>query len=121
MMPKSAGRAFEDRIIRDLRRRGWWTYLTPNTISGQPFDIIAISQTTGIAIEVKHLNGYRFDLSRVEPNQRIALKDFMDKGNDAFFVIGTEMDAYVVNAEDILDCQDKSIDIHQYTKWSSWI
>ena len=117
----SIGKAFENRIIHDMRRHGWWTYLTPNTKTGQPFDIIAISDCTGIALEIKHLDGYRFDLSRVESNQRIALQDFIDKGNDAFFVFGNEIEAYVANAEDILDCKEKSVDIRTFMAWSSWI
>lgn len=117
----SIGREFEKKIIHDLKQRGWWTYLTPNTISGQPFDIIAISDGTGIAIEVKHVKEYRFNLSRIEANQRIAIQDFTEKGNDAFFVFGHDDIIYIADAEQILDCKDKSIDIRTLAKWSSWI
>ena len=121
MSSKQAGDDFEKTIIHQLHERGWWTYLTPSTVSGQPFDVIAIRRCLGVAMEIKHVAGHRFDLSRIEPNQRMALQDFMNRGNHAFFVLGNSEETYVAGAESILSIQEKSVDIRKYTRWTAWI
>ena len=66
---KKIGNISERKLIKLLCNNYYWSYLFPNTINGQPCDVIAFNKDTIILIDVKHCESNRFNTSRIEPNQ----------------------------------------------------
>ena len=80
---KSLGNSFESKFCDLLFQKGFWVHnLAPNQ-SGQPADIIAVRNGVAFLIDCKVCSGKVFSLSRVEDNQRMAMKLWDDCGNGA--------------------------------------
>lgn len=84
MNNKKLGTAFEREICEKLAKKGYWVhFITPDSRGAQPFDIIAVKDGFAQAIECKTLSADKryFPLSRLEENQKLAFKKWLDCGN----------------------------------------
>lgn len=75
------GREFENLIVKELHKNGYWAHrISPNEAGQQPFDIIAIKGNRICAYDAKVLSdGTRFPMSRLENNQLNAFNLFEAK------------------------------------------
>ena len=70
---KSTGTQFERDFCKKLAENGWWVhFLTPNGRGAQPFDVLAIKDSSVVAVDCKTCAGDLFPFSRIEDNQRLA-------------------------------------------------
>lgn len=69
------GKATEQRIAEFFHNNGYWAYIVPKTIGGQPFDIIACRGNTTWFVDAKHIEEHKasFDFNRIEPNQKTSM------------------------------------------------
>lgn len=73
-----------EQIIADyFQSLGFWVYILPKKIGGQPFDIIASKDKETWFVDAKHLeqNKASFSFERIEPNQKTAMKIATEKAN----------------------------------------
>lgn len=77
---KALGSEFEAGLCRYLRLYGIWASRFQQSAEGQPVDIIACGNDVASLIDCKTCLSGRFVLSRIEPNQEHAMKDFIDSG-----------------------------------------
>lgn len=80
---KSLGNSFESKFCDLLFQKGFWVHNLAQNQSGQPADIIAVRNGVAFLIDCKVCSGKVFSLSRVEDNQRMAMKLWDDCGNGA--------------------------------------
>ena len=75
------GREFENLIVKELHKAGYWVHRIHSDESGQqPFDIIAIKGNMIYAYDAKVISeGHRFPLKRIESNQLNAFRLFEKK------------------------------------------
>lgn len=80
-MNSRLGEQAEREIADELNRRGWWVLRIPRNAQGQqPFDCIAVKGWKVLAFDVKNVHGGEFfPLSRIEPDQEIAMNIFAEK------------------------------------------
>lgn len=85
------GRDFEEEFCKLLAKDGFWAYNTRNKQSGQPADVIAAKDNVPYLIDCKVCSDGKFQMSRVEENQRNAMLSFYKKGNrKAYFAFKLE-------------------------------
>jgi Holliday junction resolvase len=79
---KQIGNNTEKEFANMMFKKGWWVYMVPNKINGQPFDIIMAKNDISWFIDVKNVNNKDyFLLSRIEPNQKSSMSSLYKKGN----------------------------------------
>lgn len=74
MIQKKIGNNYEQKALQLLQNMGYWCHLFSYDKNGQPCDIIAFDNEKTYLIDVKHCNGDRFYVSRIEPNQNMCFK-----------------------------------------------
>ena len=80
---KKSGNRFEQVFSNLLADRGFWSHVLQQNKSGQPADIIAVKGKYHTLIDCKVISDHDgFPLSRVEENQRLAMKRFMERGGE---------------------------------------
>lgn len=69
------GDSTEQFIANFLRENGYWAYILPKKVGGQPFDIIACRYNNIWFIDAKHLEKEKasFSFDRIEPNQKTSM------------------------------------------------
>ncbi len=69
------GNSTELKLANFLRENGYWAYVVPKKVGGQPCDVIACRYNNVWLIDAKHLEKEKasFTFDRVEPNQRTAM------------------------------------------------
>lgn len=79
------GRQFEDYVVKELHKAGYWVHrIHPDESGQQPFDIIAVKGSKICAYDAKVLeSGKRFPLKRIEDNQLNAFRLIEKKTNGA--------------------------------------
>lgn len=85
-------------IAKVFKEKGYWAYITPRKVNGQPVDIIAMKDGVNWLVDAKHLeeNKKSFPFSRVEANQIDSLT-YAQQNNgikNTGFVIGQENDGF---------------------------
>ena len=81
MSNKSSGNRFEQEFAEFLDWHGFWCHVLQQNKSGQPADIIAVKGDYHCLIDCKEVSTKAgFVLSRVEENQRLAMKKFAERG-----------------------------------------
>lgn len=73
---KKIGNNSEEIVAVALQKQNYWVLRIPPNSNGQPADIIAIRNGVPYLLEIKHVEGKSFKLSRIEPNQIHALNYF---------------------------------------------
>lgn len=65
------GNETEQEVAKFFKSKGFWSYITPKKVSGQPVDIIAIKNNENWLVDAKHLDMKKksFPFSRIEANQ----------------------------------------------------
>ena len=66
------GNETEEEVAKFFKKNGFWSYITPKKVSGQPVDIIAIKGNVSWLVDAKHLSikdKSSFPFSRIEANQ----------------------------------------------------
>lgn len=79
------GREFEDHVVKELHRAGYWVHrIHPDESGQQPFDVIAVKGNKICAYDAKVVTeGKRFPMKRIEDNQLNAFRLFEKKTNGA--------------------------------------
>jgi hypothetical protein len=69
------GDSTEQFIANFLRENGYWAYILPKKVGGQPFDIIACRYNNIWFVDAKHLEKEKasFSFDRIEPNQKTSM------------------------------------------------
>lgn len=69
------GDSTENNIANFLRENGYWAYVLPKKVGGQPFDIIACRYDDIWFVDAKHLEKEKasFTFDRIEPNQKTSM------------------------------------------------
>lgn len=69
MSNKELGNTYENYVIGQLQKKGYWVHLLKDSQNGQPFDIIAIGSKYIYCLDAKHCVGKRFDFENIRENQ----------------------------------------------------
>ena len=80
-MNKKIGNDFEAELCRILSARGYWCHNFQQNAAGQPADIIAAKNRVTYLIDAKVCEKGEFRLSRMEENQRLAMRLWNQTGN----------------------------------------
>lgn len=118
---KQIGSEFEQKFCMYFFRQGYWAhFLNPAPDGSQPFDVILIKDGNAIAIDCKTVEGKRFPLDRIEPNQESAFRLMENCGNtDNYFALKiSEEEVILVPAEFLIfeKLNKKSIEIELLRK-----
>ena len=81
MSNKSSGTAFEREWAQMLADHGFWAHCLKDNANGQPFDVIAARNGTAYVFDCKECTRGRFQLSRIEENQKNAMALWSETGN----------------------------------------
>lgn len=82
MNNQKIGSEFEQKFCRYFFRQGFWVhFLRPASDGSQPFDVIMMKNGQGVAVDCKTVEGKRFPLDRIEPNQESAFRLMENCGN----------------------------------------
>lgn len=82
------GNDLESTFLHLLSRKyGYWAYLCPRTLAGQPCDVIALRRDKKFLLDVKHCKNDKFLFSRIETNQADAFKYATELGIPCGFAV----------------------------------
>lgn len=81
MSNKSMGTAFEREFAGILAERGFWAHCLRDNVNGQPFDLIAVRNSTAYAFDCKECQSNVFQLKRIEENQHNAISLWAEMEN----------------------------------------
>lgn len=86
---RSLGNRFEQDLAKILAAHGFWVHVLQQNKSGQPADIIAVRGNYHTLIDCKVISdGANFPFSRIEENQKLAMKLFEERGrHNCYFAI----------------------------------
>lgn len=85
---KKIGNDFERKFCEILSKNGFWVHNFAQNQDGQPADVIAVKNNTPYIIDCKVCEKGIFRLSRIEENQILAMRYWLDTGNtDAWFAL----------------------------------
>lgn len=73
------GLTFEGDLAKILHGYGFWVHPLTQSAAGQPADLIAVRNGKVFLIDAKDCRNEIFKLSRVEPNQHLAMRMFSQK------------------------------------------
>lgn len=119
------GRQFEDYVVKELHKAGYWVHrIHPDESGQQPFDVIAIKGSKVCAYDAKVVSeGKRFPLKRIEDNQVNAFRLLEKKSSGAdigLLILGEDgkirlMDIVRINTA--LWLGKKSIELSELPEW----
>lgn len=98
-----------------LRKNGYWVYITPLKVTGQPMDIIAAKKHYFFILDAKHVREENpsFPLSRIEPNQWAVMSychDFAHIDNIGFAILFERTgEIYWLNYETVFKLKDQGV------------
>ena len=81
MSNRAKGNKFEKELCDILSKHGFWVHNFAQNKAGQPADIIAVREGRAFLIDCKDCDKEYFPFSRVEDNQRLAMKHWFRWGN----------------------------------------
>lgn len=94
---KSLGTSYEELFARKLFERGFWVHLFRQTEDGQPADLIACRNGRAFLFDCKACSSGKFPLSRVEENQKLAMTEFVQRGNEeSWFALQVDGNDYLL-------------------------
>lgn len=94
---KAIGTSYEERFAVALWEQGFWVHLLKQTEAGQPADVIACRGGKTFLIDCKMCSDGTFPLSRIEENQELAMKAFMEAGNEEpWFALEVDGETYML-------------------------
>lgn len=77
---KALGNDTEKQFAQYMYAKGWWVHIFSYNTSGQPCDIVMSRDNMVWFLDVKNVEGDRFDFTRVEPNQMTAFELLISRG-----------------------------------------
>lgn len=107
MNNKVLGNNFEKEMAQKLKDYGYWVLLvTPKSYTNsQPMDIVAAKNNTMFCFECKtlHSKNKKFNLNRLEENQRLSWKILQKTGNQNYFlaVKWNDSEIYIIPFKEI--------------------
>ena len=87
MSNKELGNSYENYVIRELQKKGYWVHLLKDNQNGQPFDIIAIGSQFILCLDAKHCVGNRFDFKNIRENQLNSF-DYLSQFHNPYVIRG---------------------------------
>ena len=97
MSNKKTGNDFEKKFCEILSERGFWVHNFAQNQDGQPADVIAVKNDTPYLIDCKVCKKGIFQLSRLEENQILSMRYWLDTGNDdAWFALKVNDDILMI-------------------------
>lgn len=81
MSNKSRGADFECDFAERLSGYGFWVHRLQDNRNGQPFDVIAARDGITYVFDCKDCSQERFPFSRIEENQKTAMRLWWECGN----------------------------------------
>ncbi len=85
---RTSGGRFEQEFAELLGKNGFWAHVMQQTKAGQPSDIIAVRGKFHTLIDCKECDQGFFAFSRIEENQRLAMKMFFRRcGELCYFAL----------------------------------
>lgn len=98
MSNRKLGTDFENELCELLSQNGYWVHPMRQDASGQPADIIAVKDKKAYLIDAKVCSNDKFDLSRVEENQDMAMEMWKDCGNGlGWFALKLHSNIYMIS------------------------
>lgn len=121
MSNKSVGTKFERDFAQMLSDAGFWVHCLKDNQNGQPFDVIAAKDGQAYVFDCKDCAGGYFNLSRMEENQRNAMKLWAITGNNpGLFALRVSGFVYLVPhrmLEILMQNGQKSINLQEIGKY----
>lgn len=103
MSNKKVGNDFEREFCEILSKNGFWVHNFAQNQAGQPADVIAVRDGGPFLIDCKVCITGRFQLNRIEENQQLAMKHWVDTGNEeAWFALKIENDIVMMRYSDLM-------------------
>ena len=108
MSNKKIGNDFEKKFCEILSERGFWVHNFAQNQDGQPADIIAIKNNTPNIIDCKVCEKGIFRLSRIEENQILSMRCWLDTGNtDAWFALKVGDDILMISYRRVMYAKER--------------
>lgn len=111
---KRLGNSFEQEFCQALFDKGFWVHNMAQKAEGQPADVIAVRNGTAHLIDCKVCHNDTFQLSRIEENQRSAMKLWTDCGNGyatTWFALKTSEGVYMVPYHALIKAKRGSLNL----------
>lgn len=103
MSNKKIGNDFENEFCEILSENGFWVHNLAQNQAGQPADVIAVRDGGSFLIDCKVCITGRFQLNRIEENQQLAMKHWVDMGNEeAWFALKIENSIVMMRYSDLM-------------------
>ena len=116
MNNKRMGSMFEREFAKTLDKNGFWVHLIVPNADGQPADIIACKNKETHLIDCKVCSSLGFPLSRVEENQELAMRKFINRGKgQAWFALKFSDEIFMLDYTTMMQRKrygEKRISIH---------
>ena len=110
MSNRSVGNKFETELCDKLASNGFWAHCMKQSAAGQPADVICARNGEAWLIDCKVCEGTRFDFSRVEPNQYLAMRRWADTGNGSgWFAIKMKGEIYMLSMYDLERLENEGV------------
>jgi Holliday junction resolvase len=110
---KKMGNSFERELCDILASHGFWCHNLAQNQSGQPADVIAVRNMKPYLIDCKVCKNDRFPLSRIEENQKNAMKLWRKCGNgNGWFAMKISTGIYMVSF--------LQLEAHKFKSLSKW-
>lgn len=116
------GNSTELYIANFLRENGYWAYVVPKKVGGQPCDVIACRCDDFWLIDAKHLEKEKasFTFDRIEPNQKTAMRyaqEFANISRVGFVIYWERTERlYYLPFKSVLE-NEKSVKIEDLTEF----
>ena len=108
MSNKKTGNDFEKKFCEILSERGFWVHNFAQNQDGQPADVIAVKNDTPYLIDCKVCEKGIFQLSRIEENQILSMRCWLDTGNtDAWFALKVGDDILMISYRRVMYAKER--------------
>lgn len=108
MSNKKLGNSFEAEFCEALAEHGFWVHNLAQNAAGQPADVIAVKDGEAYLIDCKVCSQGKFQFSRIEDNQELAMELWQDCGNsEGLFALQFDDDVYIVSLTELRKCRDR--------------
>ena len=96
MSNKKSGTTFEREFCKLAAEKGFWATMLYPGPEGQPADIILAKNNIAVLVDCKDCKNNRFPLSRIEENQELSMKKWLETGNEnVLFALKTSEGIYI--------------------------
>ena len=117
---KVNGNRFERDFCNRVAKYGFWVHNFAQNKDGQPADVIAVKNGKAYLIDCKNCEANIFNLSRVEENQKNAMRLWSERGNGVgYFAIKMSEVVFMVTLdtlENFIEDGKKILDIETIWK-----